>query len=293
MPQHPTAPNASDAPIRTPIEIAQADTHQENTKTEGTPAGETHATEGHGDHHPEPGEIPAPTLTFANAFVVVALLVAFVLAARRKLERIPTGFQNFAEFIAESLNGFTVGIIGHGGEKHTPLVGTLFLFIALSNFIGLVPGFHSPTSNVTITLALGVIVFFYVQVQGIKNNGVGGHFSHLLGPKIGKYPLMAPLMLPIELLSELFRPFTLAIRLFGNIFGEDVILVVLAGLGASSLLGSLIPFQFPIMLLACLTCFVQAMVFSTLTCIYISLVAHHDEEHGNHGDTHHAHAAGH
>jgi len=107
-------------------------------------------------------------------------------------------------------------------------------------------------------------------------------------------------MLPIELMSELFRPFTLAIRLFGNIFGEDVILVVLAGLGITMMgnqtLG-FIPFQFPIMLLSLITCFVQAMVFSTLTCIYLSLVAPHEHEHDDHhsegAHDHRAHAAGH
>jgi F-type H+-transporting ATPase subunit a len=307
MPQIEKSGNAHESILGKPIVIAQG--HDDNKggehKSEGT-VGEAkqgegaHTSEGHGGaHHPKPGDMPDPGLLFTNGILVVILLVVMGFIAKSKAERIPRGFQNLSESIAEGLNSFTIGIIGPEGAKHTPFIGTLFLYIAFMNYIGLVPGLHSPTANITTTLALGIIVFFYVQIEGIRNNGLGGHFSHLLGPKLGKYPLMAPLMLPIELLSELFRPFTLAIRLFGNIFGEDVILVVLAGLGLSmmgSQAASFIPFQFPIMLLACLTCLVQAMVFSTLTCIYLSLVAkhdHHDEHHGEEGHGHHAHAAGH
>lgn len=299
MPQNSQSGSVTEQPIRTPIMLAQAETHGGEHKSEGSPvAGEAHASEGH-EHHAKPGEMADPGLLFSNAVLVVILLVAFGFAAKSKAERLPKGFQNLSEAVAESMNGFVQTILGPEGVKHTPFVGTLFLYIILMNYIGLVPGLHSPTANITTTLALGVIVFVYVQVNGLRNNGLAGHFSHFLGPKLGKYPLMAPLMLPIELMSELFRPFTLAIRLFGNIFGEDVILVVLAGLGIT-MMGSqaagFIPFQFPIMLLSLITCFVQAMVFSTLTCIYLSLVAPHEHEHDErHAGAHdsHAHAAGH
>ncbi len=298
MPQNHPSGSITEQPIRTPIVIAQAGKPEGEHAVEGTHAeGETHSAEGH-EHHARPGEMADPGLLFSNGVLVVILLLIFGFRAKSKAEKLPTGFQNFSEYVAESMNSFVLTIIGPDGGKHTPFIGTLFLYIALMNYIGLVPGLHSPTSNITTTLALGIIVFVYVQVWGIRNNGLGGHFSHFLGPKLGKYPLMAPLMLPIELMSELFRPFTLAIRLFGNIFGEDVILVVLAGLGIS-MMGSqaagFIPFQFPIMLLSLITCFVQAMVFSTLTCIYLSLVAphEHEEHHGEGAHDHHAHAAGH
>ena len=301
MPQSLQSESITEKPIRTPIVIAQADKPEgEQHKSEGSPAaGEAHTAQGH-EHEAKPGEMADPGLLFSNAVLVVLLLLTFGVFAKRTGAKLPKGFQNFSEWVAESMNSFVQTILGHEGVKHTPFIGTLFLYITLMNYIGLVPGLHSPTANITTTLALGIIVFVYVQVEGLRNNGLAGHFSHFLGPKLGKYPLMAPLMLPIELMSELFRPFTLAIRLFGNIFGEDVILVVLAGLGVT-MMGSqaagFIPFQFPIMLLALITCFVQAMVFSTLTCIYLSLVAPHEHEHeerhteGAHD--HHAHAAGH
>jgi len=294
MPQNSLGDGLDFAPLASPLTLAQVEGGAK-------PAGEGHASEG-AEEHARPGDMVDPGLLFANGVLVSILLLVFAFVAKGKTARIPRGFQNLSEFIAESMNNFVVTMIGPDGVKHTPFIGTLFLYIGLMNYIGLVPGLHSPTANITTTLALGIIVFIYVQVWAIKNNGLWGHFSHFLGPKMGNGYWMAPLMLPIELMSELFRPFTLAIRLFGNIFGEDVILVVLAGLGVT-MLGSkaagFIPFQFPIMGLALITCFVQAMVFSTLACIYLSLVAPHEHEHehderhaeGAHGS--HAHAAGH
>lgn len=235
-----------------------------------------------------PGTMPSATLLFYNAILVAVILVVFGVAARQSLKKIPKGFSNLAEFVAEQLNMFTVGIIGPEGEKYTPLIGTIFLYILGMNLIGLIPTLHSPTTNVTGTLALGLAVFVYVQYTGIKNNRLSGHIMHFMGPKLGKYPLAAPLMFPIEVISELFRPFTLAIRLFGNIFGEDVILFVLAGMGAASVATRWIPIQFPILFLAVLTSLVQAMVFALLSCIYISLVSHHEEDHEHHAEAHHA-----
>ena len=245
----------------------------------------THAGQGESAH--EPGEIPAPDLSFANSVLVAVIMVALGFAFTRNLKAVPKGFSNLGEWLAESLRNFTVGIIGPGGEKHIPIVGTVFLYILLMNFIGLFPGFHSPTANISITLALGLSVFVYVQYWAIRNNGPGGYFRHFMGPSLGgKFPELFWLIGPIEIISELIKPFTLAIRLFGNIFGEDVILIVLAGL-AGTLAGSklgFIPLHFPIMFLAMLTGLVQATVFSILTCIYLSLVSPHghDEEHGEH-----------
>jgi F-type H+-transporting ATPase subunit a len=102
-----------------------------------------------------------------------------------------------------------------------------------------------------------------------------------------------PFLFLIELVSELIKPFTLAIRLFGNIFGEDVILLVLAGLSLEMFNVSGIPLQFPLILLALLTSFVQAMVFSMLTAIYLSLMSHHGDEHGEGHEEEGAHSASH
>lgn len=272
------------------FQIAQGEKEQTGTHTSTEEKGGKEKEE-----EPKAGEIPPAMLLFWNSVVVAALLVTFAVLAKRALQRIPKGIGNVGEAVAEFMNNFTVGIIGPGGEKYTPLVGSIFMYIVGMNLIGLIPGFHSPTANLSITLALGITVFVFVQYVGIRDNGPWGHFKHFMGPM----PALAPLMLPVELISELVKPFTLAIRLFGNIFGEDVIIVVLTGLALSishNPAFGWIPIQFPVLLLSLLTAFVQALVFSMLTCIYISLVSHHDHE-GAHGEEgaveggHHAHAS--
>lgn len=243
------------------------------------------ATTDHAEHEAHKlGDIPSAKLLFGNSVMIAVIMIVFSLLAKRNFQRVPHGSQNFAEYIVEQIKGFVVGIVGPGGEKYVPLVGTLFIYIILANLVGQIPGFHSPTANLTLTFALGVIVFVFVQWEGIRNNGPGGHAMHFMGPKLGKYPLLAPLMLPIELISEIVKPFTLGVRLFGNIFGGDVIIAVIAGL-ALSLIGPAfgwLPLQLPILFLELLTAFVQALVFCMLTCVYLSLVQRHgDHEEGD------------
>jgi F-type H+-transporting ATPase subunit a len=256
---------------------------------------------GHEEKH-SVGEMPDPTLSLWNSGLIALILVAFALAARRQFAKVPHGIQNLAEYIVEQLYGFTVGIIGPHGAKYTPIAGTVFLYVLLMNLIGLIPILHSPSANLSITLALGVVVFVYVQIEGLKSNGPARYVQHFAGDMPWQgilIPIKALLLFPVEIISECARPFTLAIRLFGNIFGEDVIILVLAGLGGTfggALLGW-IPIQAPLLLLGLLTSFVQAMVFTILTCVYLSLVTHPEHESG-HGEEEpqpatHSHATGH
>jgi F-type H+-transporting ATPase subunit a len=243
---------------------------------------------GHGGHEFRLGEIPSPYMLFGNAVVVAILMICLAKAFKRR-QAVPSGWGNFGEYLVESMINFTTGIIGPGGEKYVPLVGTLFFFILLGNLLGQIPGFHSPTANLSTTLALGLIVFVYVQYVGIRSNGIGGYLKHFAGPMLP----IAPLLFPIEVISELVKPFTLAMRLFGNIFGEDTVVVVLATLAVTMMpkpLNHILPFQLPILILGLLTAFVQALVFSLLTCIYLSLQSHHDSEHDG---QHHAPGHGH
>ena len=278
-----------------PVQIAQDSPTEANPAR--VPGGENpNQTAGKGEAH-QAGEIPDAGLLFSNAIVVALLLLLFAIVGKRRLTAVPKGFSNFVEFVVEALNAFTVGIIGEGGEKYTPLVGTIFLYILLANLIGLIPGFHAPTTNLTITFALGIVVFFYVQYQGIRANGLRGYAAHFAGPPIPGimgFLIKYCLIMPVEIISEIIKPFTLAVRLFGNIFGEDVIIFVLAGLGAASVATMWIPIQFPVLFLAVLTDVVQAMVFAILTCIYISLMTHHDTgEEGEQIGPAHGHTAGH
>ncbi|MGC8666621.1 MAG: F0F1 ATP synthase subunit A [Chthonomonadales bacterium] len=275
--------------LGTPVRIAQGPAGHERAGTEaGAPGGEIHASAGPPEHEQyKLGDIPNPGMLFWNAVLVAVLLVAFGAAATRKMQSVPKGLQNFGEFIVEVFINFTRGVIGPGGEKYVPLAGTLFLFIFAGNIWGLIPGFHSPTANLSTTLALGLIVFFYVQYVGIRSNGLWGYIKHFMGPM----PAVAILLFPIEVISELVKPFTLAMRLFGNIFGEDTVVILLATLAINMLKPApILPLQFPIMLLALLTAFVQALVFTLLTCIYISLQSHHDTDHEAEHALGHGHA---
>ncbi|MHB1459085.1 MAG: F0F1 ATP synthase subunit A [Armatimonadota bacterium] len=218
----------------------------------------------------------SPWVMFIMASIVIVTLSVLSFIATRKLEKIPTGkAQNFAEQIVASLNHFIVGIMGPKGEKYTPFIGTLFIYILSMNLLGLVPLGKSPTSNLTITLSLSIPVFFFYNYAGIRETGFKPWIKHLVGEPVW----LAPLMFPIHVIGELARPISLGIRLYGNIFGEETILAVLAAMTIVFVPYFIaIPTQFPMMLFSIFTSFIQALVFSTLTAIYISIaISNHDE----------------
>lgn len=215
-----------------------------------------------------------------SGLVIVILAVVAILATRR-LSKLPESrSQNLVEFIVSALNNFVVGIIGPGGEKYTPFIGTIFIYILTMNMLGLVPGLKAPTSNLSITIPMALIVFVMYNYYGIKAVGLGPYLKHLLGEPLW----LAPLMLPIHIIGELARPLSLSIRLFGNIFGEETILAILAGMSFVLIRFHntpvlTLPVQFPMMVFAVFTSFVQALVFAMLTAIYISIAVSAHEEH--------------
>lgn len=216
----------------------------------------------------------------------MAMLTIFSIMATRNPQKRPGKLQNLAELLYEFFENLTVSVVGDHGRKFTPLIGTLFLFILSCNLIGLVPASVAPTASLNITLALALIVFVYVQYIGIRSNGLAGYLGHFAGA--GKVPVyMAPLLFVIELISELTKPVSLSIRLFGNMFGkEQVMLALILAFGVPAL-KYFIPFpvQLPILLFGVLVAFVQAFVFSLLTGIYLGLMTEHEAHHG-HEDAH-------
>jgi F-type H+-transporting ATPase subunit a len=216
-----------------------------------------------------------------SVLVILALGMVSILATRR-LRKIPENrSQGIIELIVSSLNNFVVGILGPDGGKYTPFIGTIFIYVLSMNLLGLVPGFKAPTSNLSITIAMALIVFAMYNYYGVKSVGAGKYFMHLLGEPLW----LAPLMFPIHVIGELARPLSLSIRLFGNIFGEETILVILAGMSLALIRYHgipvlTIPVQFPLMVFAVFTSFVQALVFAMLTTIYISIAVSGHEEHG-------------
>jgi F-type H+-transporting ATPase subunit a len=210
---------------------------------------------------------------FIPDYVIMVILVAAFLVvvlglAARKRSLVPRGVQNVIELIIGFLEGLLVDIIGPEGKKYLPMIGTVGLFILCSNLLGLVPGLMSPTSKLNVTLGCALTVFVYYHYQGIKSNGLLKYLKHFSGPS----PLLAPLMVPIELISHFSRPLSLSIRLFSNIFAEEVLIVVIA---------SIIPYFLPLpfMVLSLFTGALQAFVFVLLACIYISGAVAHEEEH--------------
>lgn len=200
--------------------------------------------------------------------IVAAVLILFFGLASRRLNIVPSKLQGFLELIIQAFEKLLVEIIGERGKKYLPLVATIGLFILVCNLLGLVPGLMSPTSKLNVTLGCALVVFVYYHWQGIKTQGLFKYLKHFTGP----IPLLAPLLLPIEIISHFSRPVSLSIRLFGNIFAEELLIIVIA---------SIIPFfvPLPFMAIALFTATIQAFVFVLLACIYIGGAVADEEEH--------------
>jgi len=199
------------------------------------------------------------------AWFVMLLLIVLGMLATRKLEMIPSGLQNFFEAVIGGLESFVVTNIGEKGRKVFPLLCGLFLFIVTCNLIGLVPGFDSPTGNVNTNAAMAITVFLYYNMWGLRMWGLG-YIRHFTGP----FLWLAPLMLPLEVISHLARPLSLTLRLFGNIRGEEIVLVLLFGLAP-------VVATFPLYFLFTLSDCIQAFVFFMLTMIYLKGSLEHAE----------------
>ncbi len=224
-----------------------------------------------------------------NTYFVVLFLALFFILVTRKLKRLPEGkWQTLLEFFVGGLIDFFGGILGEHGKKYVPFVGSYFIFILFLNYLGLFPGFQSPTADLNTTLALGLTAVIGVQIIAIKENGLVGYLKHF----VGEPAWLGPLMFPLHLIGELARATSLSIRLFGNIFGEETVIISLTALGVTAIpaiAGVIpwIPIQFPMMLFGLFGGFLQALVFSMLTSIYIVTFLEHDDS-GEHGaEAHH------
>ena len=197
------------------------------------------------------------TIVFNTLFVMLILAVLSFLATRN-LQVYPGRIQNVMEVIVDGLHSLLVDTMGEHGKKFFPLIATLGLFILTSNLIGIIPGFESPTANINTNLAMALFVFFSTHVVGVITHGFK-YFKQFLGPVWW----LIPLMLPIEVISHLSRPLSLTFRLFGNIAGEDIVLLVVL-----LLVPLIVPL--PIMFLMIFTSVVQTLVFMLLAMMYIS-----------------------
>jgi F-type H+-transporting ATPase subunit a len=192
-------------------------------------------------------------------FVLLLSLIIFPLMSRRISRDNPSGFQQFLELVVGGLKGMLHDIIGHGADKHLYIIGGFAVFIFVSNIMGLFFFLQPPTSNVNTTFAMSIVAFLYYNWQGIKAQGIGHYLAHFAGP----IWWLAPLMFPIELIGHFARILSLAMRLFGNIFGEHAATGVFMGM-----LPFVIPW--PMMGLGIFGAFLQTFVFIMLTMVYIS-----------------------
>jgi len=193
------------------------------------------------------------------AVLVALILLGLGLLAGRHISLVPKGAQNVFELVVGGLEEFMVEVTGEEGRAFFPYIACVFLFIMFCNLIGLVPGFLSPTANINTTLALALCTFAYTHYLGIKYHGAK-YIKHFLGP----IPALAPLFFPIEVIGHFARVLSLTLRLFGNIMGEDLVLMILLFLAGMFLA------PLPMMFLAVFTSVVQAFVFTLLSMMYFA-----------------------
>jgi len=224
------------------------------------------------------------------SFLSVVLLVWLVRRCVRRRAMIPGRAQSAVEILIEGLSRFFVGILGEKhGPRYIPFLLGLFFFILFNNLLGLVPLMKSSTNAFQCNIVLGLCVFVYVQYTGLRYNGPRKYLLHFLGnPDSVLMWIMGIFLFPLHVISELVKPLSLSLRLFGNILGEDVLLGVFAMLGVMVTTLCLkpigiehpyvgIPLQLPFLFLATLTSTIQALIFALLTCVYILLMLPHEE----------------
>jgi F-type H+-transporting ATPase subunit a len=223
------------------------------------------------DYHPGHDVLP-PHLVMI-VLVSLGLTVCAAWMNRRLSVDDPGVMQQTLELTFGAILDFMKNLIGAGHKAFFPIIGSLFLFILTCNLLGLFPGFMSPTSNINVTAGCAIIVFVYYNFHGFKTHGFAKYMAHFAGPSL----VLAPLLFVIEIISHMARPFSLSVRLFGNIFAEEMIIAKVS----SEILPFLIPL--PVMMLALFASTIQAFIFVVLTMVYIGgAVEHAHEEHDNH-----------
>jgi F-type H+-transporting ATPase subunit a len=221
--------------------------------------------------------IPWYTVMFFIA-CIISVVIIWILKGKLS-ESEPGGGQQTLEVSVLAVRNMIQDVIGPHGLKYFPVVMTFAVLILVSNLMGLFPLFMSPTSATSVTFALGLTSFLYYNYIGINENGLFGHLKHLAGP----IWWIAPLIFPIELISNLIRPFSLGIRLFGNLFADEKVMETLAGLAPPT------TWFAPILLmpLSVFVALIQTFVFILLSQLYISEVSHAPHEtHGAHDAEH-------
>jgi F-type H+-transporting ATPase subunit a len=216
-------------------------------------------------------------------WIVTALAAGLLIIAARSKRLVPTKLQSLVELLVEFIRGMILDTIGKGGMRFFPLIATLFLFILFSNLLGLIPGSYTVTSQIVVTAAFAVFVYGLSVVVGFALHGL--KFVQILVPP-GTPGWLLPLMVPIELISQLARPLSLAVRLFANMTAGHTVLAVLFSMTLTlPVLIGWLPFAFTVAIngLEVIIAFIQAYIFTILTCVYLGDAVN------LHGHAEHAH----
>jgi F-type H+-transporting ATPase subunit a len=223
---------------------------------------------------------PSITGSIIMSWVVMAAVIIPLTIAARRLKEIPSGVQNFLEFVIESLSSFAMGIGGPGAKKFITFFLACFLFIAVSNWSGLIPGvgrvheFRAPTSDVNVTVGLALVAFVYFHYQGVRALGVGGYLGKFFTLKGGPIGLFVGVL---EFLLEFVKPLTLGMRLFGNIYGGELALAVVTTITLAFIPVTLYGLELFVGLM-------QGIIFSVLVLVFtmLAMEGHHEEGHDEH-----------
>lgn len=225
-------------------------------------------------------------------FIVVSLLTMLGLAvvgvtAARKMQLRPDGkptaLPNLVEAAVDGYRDYLVSVMGQPlAYKYTPLIASFFFCILVFNWLGLIPGLVAPTANPHIPITMAICAFFCVHFIAIREAGIKSWFMHFVGEPLW----LAPLNFPLHIIGELIKPMSLSVRLLCNVFGEEMVALQLSllAVAAMSIIKFPIPFQLPMLLLGVFFGALQALVFSTLLAIYISILATHHDDHDVHNE---------
>ena len=234
-----------------------------------------------------PHEVIPNYLVMCGIMLLLFVALGLFLRPRISVEH-PGKLQIALEDVVGAVMTMMKDNIGPQAPRFFPLVAGVGLFIFAANMIGKIPGFMSPTASINVTLGCAITVWVYYHFQGIRAQGLGSYLMHFAAPP-GAPVWMAPIMLPIELISHMSRVLSLSLRLFGNIFGEEMVVLII---------GSILPFlaPLPMSVLGVITGTLQAFIFMLLTMIYLGGAVHVDHGHEEHAhaeahDSTHAHAA--
>jgi F-type H+-transporting ATPase subunit a len=219
-------------------------------------------------------DVIPPYLVMSIVIVLAVTVVCLIMRSRLSAEN-PGKFQILLEDGVLAMSGMVEEWIGPEGREFLPLLTAFGVFILLGNYAGLVPGLMSPTSDINVTVGCAVTTWVYYHYQGLRKQGLIKYAAHFAVPP-GSPIWMAFIMLPIEIISHTSRLLSLSLRLFGNIFGEELIILII---------GSIVPFILPLpfMFLGLITGVLQAFIFVLLSTIYLQAAVAVEHEHDEHG----------